>query len=61
MILIGGQITRINYPQNFPGRQQKMVYVEFGDEEAMKAGLQRQGEVCRPSLVMSGVLTAARV
>ena len=39
------QITRINYPQNFAGRQQKMCYVEFGDEEAMKAGLARQGEV----------------
>jgi len=37
-------ITRVNYPSNFPGRQQKMAYVEFGDEEAMKAGLQKQGE-----------------
>ncbi|KAH9950137.1 hypothetical protein B0H21DRAFT_724989 [Amylocystis lapponica] len=37
-------ITRVNYPQNFPGRAQKMVYVEFGDEDAMKAGLARQGE-----------------
>ncbi|CCM01038.1 uncharacterized protein FIBRA_03086 [Fibroporia radiculosa] len=37
-------ITRINYPLNFPGKAQKMVYVEFGDEEAMKAGLERQGE-----------------
>ncbi|OCH87685.1 hypothetical protein OBBRIDRAFT_781339 [Obba rivulosa] len=37
-------ITRVNYPMNFAGRQQKMCYVEFGDEEAMKAGLARQGE-----------------
>ncbi|EMD41185.1 hypothetical protein CERSUDRAFT_111736 [Gelatoporia subvermispora B] len=37
-------ITRVNYPLNFAGRQQKMCYVEFGDEEAMKAGLARQGE-----------------
>ncbi|GBE78919.1 Uncharacterized protein SCP_0201160 [Sparassis crispa] len=37
-------ITRVNYPQNFPGRAQKMVYVEFGDEDAMKAGLEKQGE-----------------
>ncbi|OSX60610.1 hypothetical protein POSPLADRAFT_1171705 [Postia placenta MAD-698-R-SB12] len=37
-------IIRINYPQNFPGRAQKMMYVEFGDEDAMKAGLAKQGE-----------------
>lgn len=38
---------RITYPANFPGRQQKMCYVEFGDEEAMKAGLDKQGQVNR--------------
>ncbi|KAI0723622.1 hypothetical protein C8Q76DRAFT_794544 [Earliella scabrosa] len=37
-------ITRINYPANFAGRNQKMCYVEFGDEEAMKAGLAKNGE-----------------
>ncbi|TFY55039.1 hypothetical protein EVJ58_g8501 [Rhodofomes roseus] len=37
-------ITKVTYPQNFPGRQQKMCYVEFGDEAAMKAGLERQGD-----------------
>ncbi|KAH9921545.1 uncharacterized protein BXZ73DRAFT_104427 [Epithele typhae] len=37
-------ITRVNYPANFAGRGQKMCYVEFGDEEGMKAGLARNGE-----------------
>ncbi|KAI0643623.1 hypothetical protein C8Q79DRAFT_914452 [Trametes meyenii] len=37
-------IIRISYPQNFAGRNQKMCYVEFGDEETMKAGLSKQGE-----------------
>ncbi|PCH41644.1 hypothetical protein WOLCODRAFT_137517 [Wolfiporia cocos MD-104 SS10] len=37
-------IIRINYPLNTAGRAQKMVYVEFGDEEGMKAGLTKQGE-----------------
>ena len=39
------QITRVNYPANFAGRNQKMCYVEFGDEEAMKAGLAKNGQV----------------
>lgn len=39
------QITRINYPSNFAGRGQKMCYIEFGDEDAMKAGLAKNGEV----------------
>ncbi|KAI0772548.1 hypothetical protein BD413DRAFT_612688 [Trametes elegans] len=37
-------ILRVSYPQNFAGRNLKMCYVEFGDEDAMKAGLARQGE-----------------
>ncbi|TBU27712.1 hypothetical protein BD309DRAFT_907622 [Dichomitus squalens] len=46
-------ITRINYPANFAGRNQKMCYVEFGDEEAMKAGLAKNGQTlndCTPEL-----------
>ncbi|KAI0075394.1 hypothetical protein K474DRAFT_1646537 [Panus rudis PR-1116 ss-1] len=39
-------ITKVSYPQNFPGKQQKMAYIEFGDEEAMKAGLTKHAEVC---------------
>ncbi|KAI0751628.1 hypothetical protein C8Q80DRAFT_1218308 [Daedaleopsis nitida] len=37
-------ITRVNYPLNPAGRSQKMCYIEFGDEEAMKAGLAKNGE-----------------
>ncbi|TFY50474.1 hypothetical protein EVG20_g11496, partial [Dentipellis fragilis] len=37
-------ITRVNYPNSFQGRQQKIAYVEFGDEEAMKAGLEKHAE-----------------
>ncbi|EIW82035.1 hypothetical protein CONPUDRAFT_102708 [Coniophora puteana RWD-64-598 SS2] len=37
-------ITRINYPQSHLGRQQRIVYVEFGDEEAMKQGLEKHAE-----------------
>ena len=35
----------MSYPNNFPGRQQKMAYVEFGDEESMKAALDKHSEV----------------
>jgi hypothetical protein len=31
-------IVRVHYPQSFLGKVQKVAYVEFGDEEAMKAG-----------------------
>ena len=34
------QIIRVNYPQNHAGKAQKIAYVEFGDEEAMKAALE---------------------
>ncbi|KAI0366219.1 hypothetical protein BV20DRAFT_952738 [Pilatotrama ljubarskyi] len=43
-------IVRVTYPQNFAGRNQKMCYVEFGDEEAMKAGLAKQGEKLNDSI-----------
>jgi hypothetical protein len=33
-------------PTSFPNRNQKIAYVEFGDEEAMKAGLDKHAEVC---------------
>jgi len=38
-------ITRVNFPHSFPGKA-KLVYVEFGDEEALKAGLDKHAEVC---------------
>ena len=40
------QIIRVTYPNNFQGKQFRMAYVEFGDEEAMKAGLDKHAEVC---------------
>ena len=39
------QILRVNYPQNHAGKAQKIAYVEFGDEEAMKAALEGHAEV----------------
>ncbi|TFK26999.1 hypothetical protein FA15DRAFT_666728 [Coprinopsis marcescibilis] len=36
-------ITRINLPHSYTGRA-KLAYVEFGDEEAMKAGLEKHSE-----------------
>lgn len=41
----GLQITRVSYPMNFAGKAQKMAYIEFGDEEGMKAGLEKHAEV----------------
>ncbi|KAI5827342.1 hypothetical protein K523DRAFT_309641 [Schizophyllum commune Tattone D] len=39
-----GGITKVAYPPTATGRAQKIIYIEFGDEEAMKAGLERNGE-----------------
>lgn len=39
------QIIRVNYPQNHAGKAQKIAYVEFGDEEAMRAALEGHAEV----------------
>ena len=38
------QITRVNLPHPFAGKA-RLAYVEFGDEEAMKAGLEKHAEV----------------
>ncbi|KAI0786516.1 hypothetical protein C8Q75DRAFT_893207 [Abortiporus biennis] len=43
-------ITKVSYPSNFPGKQQKMAYIEFGDEEAMKAGLEKHAEKLNDSV-----------
>lgn len=40
-----GGIIRVSYPQSFAGKQQKIAYVEFGDEETMRAGLAQHAEV----------------
>lgn len=45
MLSVTAQIIRVSYPNNFPGKNLKMAYVEFGDEEAMKAGLEKHVEV----------------
>lgn len=37
----------MNFPPPFGGRDRKIAYVEFGDEEAMKAGLEKHDEVCQ--------------
>jgi len=40
------QITRVHFPGPlFNGRDRKIAYVEFGDEETMKAGLEKHKEV----------------
>lgn len=38
------QITRVNMPHPFAGKA-RLAYVEFGDEDAMKAGLEKHVEV----------------
>ncbi|TFK56295.1 hypothetical protein OE88DRAFT_1622507 [Heliocybe sulcata] len=37
-------IIRVHYPLNFAGKAQKMAFVEFGDEDAMKAALEKRAE-----------------
>ncbi|VDC01107.1 unnamed protein product [Peniophora sp. CBMAI 1063] len=38
-------ITKVHFPQSsFAGREKRLAYVEFGDEEAMKAGLEKHAE-----------------
>jgi hypothetical protein len=39
------QITRVHFPAPQNGRERKIAYVEFVDEEAMAAGLEKRGEV----------------
>lgn len=40
------KIIRVTYPNTQQGRSQKIAYVEFGDEETMKVGLEKNNEVC---------------
>jgi hypothetical protein len=39
------QITRVNFPNPYQGRDRKIAYVEFTDEDAMNAGLEKRAEV----------------
>lgn len=52
------QIIRVSYPQNFAGRNLKMCYVEFGDEDAMKSGLAKQGEVSHQLIIAISIRDA---
>lgn len=38
----------------------RLAYVEFGDEEAMKAGLEKHAEVClfHPSYLLSDIFSS---
>jgi hypothetical protein len=48
----------VNFPPPLAGRDRRIAYVEFGDEEAMKAGLDKHAEVCAvPSLFSQKILT----
>lgn len=38
---------RVHFPLPYNGRERKFAYVEFGDEESMKAGLEKHEQVCR--------------
>ncbi|KAF9534437.1 hypothetical protein CPB83DRAFT_844245 [Crepidotus variabilis] len=42
-------ITRVNLPHIFAGKP-RLAYVEFGDEDAMKAGLEKQGELLKETV-----------
>lgn len=39
------QITRVHFPVSYDGRERKIAYVEFTDEDAMNAGLEKRAEV----------------
>lgn len=45
-----GGIIRVNYPPSFAGREKRIAYIEFGDEEAMSKALAAHAEVS-PSAV----------
>lgn len=37
-------ITRVHFPASYDGRERKIAYVEFTDEDAMNAGLEKRAE-----------------
>ncbi|TCD69176.1 hypothetical protein EIP91_008472 [Steccherinum ochraceum] len=43
-------ITKVTYPMNYAGKALKMAYIEFGDEEAMKAGLEKHAETLKETI-----------
>ncbi|KIY45172.1 hypothetical protein FISHEDRAFT_49959 [Fistulina hepatica ATCC 64428] len=40
-------ITKVSYPSTMPGRNRRIAYIEFGDEEAMRAALEKHNEALR--------------
>lgn len=38
-------------PHPFTGGKARLAYVEFGDEESMKSGLEKHAEVCLIHLI----------
>ncbi|KAJ3856184.1 hypothetical protein EV368DRAFT_32987 [Lentinula lateritia] len=47
----GGGVTKVHFPNTTgAGRAQKLAYVEFGDEETMKRGLERSGQSLNGSI-----------
>jgi len=46
-----GGITRVSLPAPLNGRERKIAYVEFGEEDAMKAGLEKNGEKMNEGVV----------
>lgn len=55
------KIVNVKIPYSNPNQgnkaQRHFAYVEFGDEEAMKAGLAHKGEVCSLVLIQRILLT----
>jgi len=50
--------VRVSFASPFNGRERKFAYVEFGDEQAMKAGLEKHEEVC---LTLSSALSVVAI
>ncbi|KAJ3877425.1 hypothetical protein F5051DRAFT_408496 [Lentinula edodes] len=47
----GGGVTKVYFPNNTgAGRAQKLAYIEFGDEETMRRGLERSGQSLNGSI-----------
>ncbi|KAI0250535.1 hypothetical protein BJV78DRAFT_1218426 [Lactifluus subvellereus] len=46
-----GGITRVTLPAPVNGRERKFAYVEFGEEDTMKAGLEKHGEKMNEGVV----------
>ncbi|KAM6495516.1 Ser/Thr protein phosphatase [Amanita muscaria] len=45
-----GGITRVTIPTPYPGKPNKVAFVEFGDEDAMKNGLEKHAEKLKDTI-----------